>query len=143
MIPINISKPSDIAIIFAIFAMVIITVGFGVQSVIDNQNVVVDNSFYTNTQLKVSGEEGLKGTADDLSGGITGQVGSSNTPSEESILVGGFNSIRKLGKTYKAMTDSMTEGGQILGVDPIYWVIFASTLLIVFAVVMYTWIRGK
>lgn len=143
MIPVNISKPSDIAIIFAVFALVIVTIGFGVQSVIDNQNVSVNNSFYSNVKLRVTDTNGLKGTANDLSTGLAGQEGSSNEPSEESILVAGFNSIRKLGKTYRIMGDSLSEGGQILGIDPIYWVIFTSTLLISFGVVMYTWLRGR
>lgn len=143
MIPVNISSPRDVAIIFAVFALVIITVGFGVQSVIDNQDVEVNNSFYNNVKLRVTDASGLKGTADDMSSGLAGQEGSSNDPSEESLLVAGFNSIRKLGKTFKIMENSLSEGTGILGIDSIYWVIFTSVLLISFAVVMYTWLRGR
>lgn len=143
MIPVNITKPSDIAVIFAIFALVVVTVGFGVQSVVDNQDVEANTSFYSNVKVRVTGEEGLKGAADDLSEGLEGQAGGSDTPSEEGILIGGFNSIRKLGKTFGIMKDSLGEGTTALGLDPIYWVLFTSVLLISFAVVMYTWLRGR
>lgn len=144
VVPVNITKPHDIAMIFAIFALVVVTVGFGLQSVVDRQNVTeVDTSFYTNVQLRVNSTQGLKGAADDVSTGLTGQEGASVTPSEESILLSGFNSVLRLGKTFRAMSDSLSEGGALLGIDPIYWLIFTSLMLITFGVVMYTWIRGR
>jgi hypothetical protein len=141
MIPVNITKPNDIAVIFAIFALVIVTVGFGVTSIIDQQQTVVDNSYFTSVQVGVTGEEGLKGAADSMSTGLSGTAGTSNTPSTDNILVSGFNSMLRLGKTFRVMSDSLMTGTTILGIDPIYWMMFTSVLLISFAVVMYTWLR--
>lgn len=143
MIPINISRPQDIAIIFALFALVVITIGFGVQSIEDNQNVTVDNSFFQNVTYGVESSSGLKGSSDDVSAGLIGQEGASTTPSEESILLTGFNSILKLGKTFKTMSGALMEGVTMLGVPLVYWILFTSIILISFAVVMYTWIRGR
>lgn len=143
MIPTNISKPQDIVIIFALFALVVVTVGFGISSVENNQNVTVDTSFYENVHNRVNSTNGLKGTADSVSSGLIGQEGSTEETSESGILVKGFNSLLAVGKAYKITDTSINEATGLLGIDPIYWIIFSSVLLISFAVVMYSWIRGR
>lgn len=144
MIPTNISRPQDIVVIFAIFAIVIGTIGFGIASVTQEQDVDVDDSFFTNVYNNATSSEGLKGTADSVSEGLTGTEGVSQDTSEESILVRGFNSILSIGKTYKITASALNEGStKWLGIDPFYWIIYTSVMLVSFGVVMYTWIRGR
>lgn len=144
MIPTNISRPQDIVVIFAIFALVIVTVGFGIASVVQEQDVETDQSFFTNVYNNTIGSDGLKGTADSVSQGLVGTEGVSQDTSEGSILVRGFNSILSIGKTYRITSEALNEGSvKWLGIDPIYWLIYTSVLLVSFGVVMYTWIRGR
>ena len=143
MIPTNISRPQDIAIIFAILAGVVITIGFGIESINARQNATIDTSYFDAVYGRVNSSTGLKGSADTVSGGLIGEEGASTDTSEEGILVKGFNSILALGKTYKAASDSLSTGTGWLGIDPIYWILFTSVMLLSFGVVMYTWIRGR
>ena len=75
--------------------------------------------------------------------GLTGQEGASELPSEDNIVLQGFNSIRQLGANFQIMLAGMTQGFSILGIDPVYLIIFTSMLLIAFAVVMLNVLRGR
>lgn len=137
------NKPYDLPIMFAIFALVIVTVGFGVSSVNNIQNKSVDASYFESVESSVTSSTGLKGAADDMSEGITGDEGASEEPSEENIIIQGFKSVLKLGKTFVQMTDALDEGLTELGIDPIYVTVVSGVLIIVFGVVLYTWLRGN
>lgn len=134
-------QPYDLAVIFAIISIIVVTAGFGVQSVINKQNVTTDQSFFTNVRAQINGTHGLEQTSVDVSGGLTGDVGASVETSEESILVNAFYSILTLGSTWGLVTQTVGEGIQILGIDPVYWIIITSTILIIFGVVLFSWIR--
>lgn len=69
--------------------------------------------------------------------------GASELPSEDNIVLQGFNSIRQLGANFQIMLAGMTQGFSILGIDPVYLIIFTSMLLIAFAVVMLNVLRGR
>ena len=88
------TRPLDIAMIFGIFALVIVTMGFGIESVMDFQNYEGDDSFFKNVSSRVSGAEGLKGSADASTTALTGQEGASDLPSQDGIVLQGFNSIK-------------------------------------------------
>ena len=64
-------------------------------------------------------------------------------PSQDGIVLQGFNSIRQLGANFKIMSDSMTQGFGLLGIDPIYLIIFTSLFAIGFAVIMYNAVFGR
>lgn len=144
MMPTNISRPQDIVIIFGIFALVVVTLGFGLSSIVQEQDVTADQTFFTNVYSNTTSTNGLKGTADSVSDGLVGTEGVSQDTSEESILVRGFNSIISIGKTFKITSNALNEGSvKWLGIDPVYWIIYTSIMLVSFGVVMYTWIRGR
>ncbi len=140
MIPINISKPTDMAIIFAIFALVVVTFGFGITSVESNQNYTGDTTFFTNVSARVQTADGFKGSADEVSEGLVGQEGASNLPSEEGILVQGFNAVRQIGQNFQIMSASLNDAGIFLGIPTFYIVIFTGVLVFAFAVVMFSFI---
>ncbi len=143
MIPTNITRPQDLAAIFAVFALVVVTIGFGISGAVDNYNYTGDVSFYQNVSGRVTDASGLKGSADSVSEGLIGQEGASEIPSQEGILLQGFNSIRQIGANFQIMSDSLSEGVLFLGIPVIYWTIYTSILLLSFAVVMYNSIFGR
>lgn len=137
------NRPYDLAVIFAIFALVVVTFGFFIDGVNDYYDEDGDTSYFETVESTVTDSTGLKGAADDMSEGITGEEGASEDTSEEGIIIRGFKSVLKLGKTFTGMLDALDEGLTAIGVDPIYLTIVGSTLLIIFGVVLYTWIRGN
>lgn len=143
MIPTNITSPKDIIVFFGLLAVIIVTVGLGIESVNSNQDADVNTSFYRNVRMTINSEEGLKGTADSLSQGISGQEGASNVPSEEGLIVQGFNSLLTIGKTFKITASATNEASTILGLDPIYWLLFTIVFLGSFAVVTISYLKFK
>lgn len=137
------NKPYDLAVIFAIIAVIVVTIGFGVNSVITDFGVDADTTYFDNVESQVTSSTGLKGTSDDASEGITGDEGATEDASEDSILVGAFKSLLKLGQTYKLVEDSMDEGFAEIGIDPIYIIIVMSTVIIIFAVTLYSFFTGR
>lgn len=137
-------KPYDFAVIFGIFALVVVTIGFGIESVMTNTNASVgDTSFFTNVKLRVNGTDGLVATSQTMSNSIRGETSAGTTPSEEGLLVKGFNSLLSLGATFEIFSDSMADASAAIGIHPIYWTVILGVLLVIFAVTLYTWLRAR
>ena len=138
------NKPYDLAYIVGIFGLIIITIGFGITSAVDfgaeTNNKV---GFYTGVYNNISSESGFKGSADEATLALTGEAGVSEQITEDSVILNGFQSLISLGKTYKTLESSLTISTGYLGIDPIYWLVITGLILITFAVVLYTWVRGK
>lgn len=138
-------SPFDIAVVFAIMALVVVTIGFGIESVEDQgANVNNKSSFFSNVEANVYSSTGLKGTSDEASDVID----PSDNPvtveaTEEGIITQGLQSLRSVGSTYNSIKSSMSEGTAILGVDPIYYTVVTFTLVIILFVIIYTWARGR
>ena len=137
-------SPFDIVIIFAIIAVIVITVGFGIDS-IETQGANVGNKvFFSSIENDVYNSTGLKGTSDEASDVID----PSSNPvtaeaSEESIITQGLQSLRSIAATYKSVEKVMKDGTAELGINAIYWNILAFTLIIIMFVIIYTWARGR
>lgn len=137
-------KPQDVAIMFALIAFVVVTMGFGIAS-IEEQGAYTDNTtFFSDVKGEVTATTGLKGTADEASKIIdpsSDQVQTEAT--EEGIITQGLQSLRSIGGTFNSVKSTVTDGGKIIGLDPIYISIFIFTILIMFFVIVYTWARGR
>lgn len=140
-------NPYDIVIIFAIIALVVVTVGFGIESV-DELGANVGNTqnqeFFTNVASDVNASTGLKGTSDEA----TDVIDPTDNPltaeaTEEGIITQGLQSLRSIGGTYKSVEKVMKDGTGQIGINPIYWTVIASTLIIIMFVLIYTWARGR
>lgn len=136
------NKPSDLVFMLALFCLAIITVGFGVTSVI-NDGAPTDTRATNFIVNSTTNAYTIQTSGDDLKDGIlTNEQGASTEPSEENIIVKGWSSLQQLGRTADAVQGTMSQAPGIFGVDEIYWIILSGALLCVFAVVMYSWIIG-
>lgn len=140
-----ISKPFDIVIIFALISAVIVTVGFGVASLEDQGATISDDEkqLFVITQQQVSNATGFKGTVDDATTAIGTEEGQGGEEDEGNIVTRGYESLKNLYKTYKAVEKIGTEGTGKLPIDPIYWNLAIGCMIIMVFVVIYTWVRGR
>lgn len=138
-------SPFDIAIVFAIMALVVVTIGFGITSV-EEQGAITGNktTFFSNVENNVYNSTGLYGTSTEASDVIdpSGEPVQSDV-SEESIITQGLQSLRSVGSTYSSVRSALTEGQGILGIDPVYVSVVTFTLIIIIFVIIYTWARGR
>lgn len=141
-------RPFDIAVILCIFGLVIVTVGYGVESVASNNdalNISDEKMAYftaADNTLRSNDDTYLKGTADQATESLSGEESQTET-SQENFIVSGFNSMLALGKTYKAVESLADEGTSIVGIPEIYLMSVISVLIIMLMVITYTWVRGN
>jgi len=138
-------SPFDIVIVFAIMALVVVTIGFGITNIEDRGGTMGNKThFFSDIKDDVYANTGLKGTSDEASDVID----PSDEPvaveaSEEGIITQGLQSLRSVGGTYNSVKSALTEGTAILGIDPIYLSVVTFTLIIIIFVIIYTWARGR
>lgn len=136
-------KPYDFAVIVALSAIVISLVGMGLSDVQD-AGVTQTTSFFTeidNTYDSPNGT-GLKYTSDDLGGSLS--EGDTGEQSEDSFLVRAGKALLKLGGSFKSFTNALSAAGKAIPGFPTGIVaIFVAMLLIIFAVTIISWWRGK
>lgn len=137
-------KPQDVAIFFALIAAVVVTMGFGITSVVEQGANAGDTTFFSDVKGEVTATTGLKGTADEASKLIDPSSEQVQTEaSEEGIITQGLQSLRSIGGTFNSVKNTVTQGGNVIGIDPIYVALLISTMLIIFFVLVYTWARGR
>lgn len=138
------NKPYDLVWVLAIAGLVVVTMGFGIQSIISNFGGDYGDSLtfvnQTQTMLEGGGAHGLGNTSQVASESLVGQTG--EDASEASFITRGFKSMVSLGDTYHAVTVLMNES-TTLGLNPIYITVIASAIIITLFVVIYTWVRGS
>lgn len=134
------NKPSDIALMFGVFALVLITVGFGIDSIAVNQNVTANTNVITYVQLGVNSS--LNQSAVAVTGSLINTPGLTDTTSQENIFVRGFNSVLNIGSILDTMITNIQQFGAEFGINAIYFNIAIAILIITFAVITYTWFRG-
>lgn len=138
------NRPQDMVIMFAIMAAVIVTVGFGIQGV-EEQGATTNNvTFFSDVKGEVTSTTGLKGTADEASDVIDpSDEAVQSEATEEGIITQGLQSLRSIGGTFGSVRSTVTDGGKIIGLDPIYINLLVFTLVIILFVLIYTWARGR
>jgi lipopolysaccharide export LptBFGC system permease protein LptF len=137
------TRPSDFAWIFIVFASIMLVAMFGLDSVTEYQGNNQTESLFTSINNSILNSTGLKGAADDQRSALVTQEGSGDGTSVDNFIIESFNSLRSLGKTYVIMEQSIQESSSALGIPVIFWVLLSAGLLITFAVILYTWIRGQ
>jgi hypothetical protein len=137
------NRPTDMAFIFAIFAMVMITVGYGVTSVMNQQNASIDSDAqnYFN-KLKNNDLQAFGNNTNDINNALVAQEGQSDSPTEENILVRGFNSMLSIGRSFTLVTESLDYIATKTGIPDEFVVIIGGLLIMTLAVVTYSWLRG-
>ena len=134
------NRPSDIFFIFGIFALVMIVVGYGVSSVVTQQNATnVDQTYFTGLQSTVRTTEN---TTSNINNALQSQTGQSETPNQENILIRGFYSILDLGQIASNITDNIGKLTNILHIPDEFKIIMIGLIVVTFAVVTYSWLRG-
>lgn len=137
-------KPSDIAWILGIAALVIVTFGFGVADVV-NQGVTADQSFFTSINNTIEGSGGLSEAGANLTSSLDDSGAAAGTSEEAwyQFLLDAGRSLLQLGKVWGLVKSSTTSAFSSMGIDPLYVSIIVGVLSITFVVVLYTWIRGR
>jgi len=136
------SKPQDLAVMFGIFALVIVTVGFALTDINSMVTTDYNNTYFSTIEERVESETGLQGAKDNSAEGLTGEEGSSEEASETGIILQGIKSLRTLGQTWAIVQESADESIDSLSLNPIYLTIIIALITISFAVVIYAYIRG-
>lgn len=136
-------SPFDIAVIFAIVGLIVVTIGFGITAVEDLGANSGNVSLYDDVETRLSADTGLYGTSVEASKVIDPEDNTTTEASEESIITQGLQSLRSLGSTYKSVEATMQEGSSILGIPEIYWEVMAAVMIIMIFVIIYTWARGR
>ena len=136
-------KPYDIAVMFGIFALIIVTVSFAVSDI--NTLVAVDHNdtFFSSAYSRVNSSTGFKGLSDEAAEGLSGTEGGGDDVTQESFILKGINSLLTLGQSWAIMEESLDDASDQLTIDPIYITVLIGLLVIAFAVTLYTWIRGS
>lgn len=137
-----ISKPQDLVIIFGIFAAVIVTVSFGVDS-INSKGAGLPTTFFDSIEANVTDPEtGFVRISGSTAEDISGYNASTDQDNRDSFLNDAFNSVIRLGHGYSLVKLALRESFAALGIDPIYLIILTVMLLASFLSVLYLWIRG-
>jgi len=135
-------KPYDILVIFAIFALVVVTIGTAMGDINLLTNTTHNTSFYTTVDNRISNEDGFSAVTTDSAESIVGEEGAGDQATQEGFLLKGFNSLLKLGKSWGILEKTANEVVEEIPIDPIYITLILGLLLVSFAVVVYTYIRG-
>ena len=134
------TKPSDIAVILGIGLLVILTVTLGVESVQNKQNVTQTNSVFTtaaSTSLTT-----FQNTSNTASGALTTSPGQTEANTETNIYVASFDAILSLGEMISSSINLLTEFTKSLNLPTYFITIIMGIILVIFAVITYSWFRG-
>lgn len=134
------SKPSDIAIVLGIALLVILTVSLGVDSIQEYQNVSAsDPVFTTAANLK----NNFQNTSSSASEALTTSPGQTSTVTDTNIYVASFNAVLTLGEMISSSIQLISQFTASLGIPSYFGTIIIGMLLVVFAVITYSWFRGN
>lgn len=137
-----IDKPQDLAIMFGVFALIVVTVGFAVADINDKVTTDHNDTYFTTINSRVTSQEGFKGISDSSGSSLTGEEGSDETPTTDNFILQGIDSLRSLGQSWAIVKTTAEESNSALKLDPIYITVLIGLLIISFAVVIYAYIRG-
>lgn len=130
------NRPSDIAAILGIFALVVITAGYLLNSV----TAGTENQLVSTTRANVLGVEGLQGTAGNMTTGLQRPTGQDvNT---ENIEVSALDSILGLGRTVTGAINTTETAAAAAYVPNEFVRIVVAVLVITFAVIVFSWFKG-
>lgn len=135
-------RPSDLVVMVGIFLIIMTTVGIGIMSVEERQNVTIDSQTQSYITTVNGGVVSVKNTSDDISESLIGQSGSGTEPTEEGIITRSFNSILTIGRSFTVVEENLGALSAMFGIPTSLITIVLAMLLVVFGVVTYSWFRG-
>lgn len=136
----GIDRPSDVAVIVGVGLLVILTIGLGITSVQENQGVTETSTVFRNAND--SGINMYTNVSNTAGGALANSPGASNNPSETNIATASFNAILGLGGMISDSINLMSDFQDAIGIPDYFVKILVSIILVVFAVVTYSWFRG-
>ena len=135
-------SPADLVWMFAIFGLIVITIGFGVSDVISHSDDTIDESYFTTIEGNLNSSSGLQGASSRVSDTL-GAEGEGGEESETGLLTEGYHTMQGLGQVWALTKNAMQETSNEINIPPIYWQVLSTLLIISFFIVLYTWLRGK
>ena len=134
------NRPSDIAIILGIGILVLITFGYGMASVSELQGIGSNNTVFTSASNSIGS---YQNTSNSASAGLASSSGVSETPNQDSIGTASFNAILSLGRMVSDSIGLLSDITTKFFIPKEFLVVIIGLLLVVFAVVTYSWFRGS
>jgi hypothetical protein len=134
------NRPSDIAFIVGIGLLVILTVSLGVISVQTNQNVTSTDPVFTTANTALSSFQNASVTS---SSALTTDPGQTGDLTDTNIYVASFNAILSLGEMLTTAGNLISQFADSLHIPTYFLTIIIGLLLVLFAVVTYSWFRGS
>ena len=136
-------RPQDLAWMFIIFALIVITFGLGITSINDIHDAGEDETFFTKISDDSQGSDGVVGASTAQQAALGGEEESGSQTTQEGFILKSWQAMRDLGKTFGIMDQAINEAQQELDIPGYFWVLVSAGLLITFAVILYTWLRGS
>lgn len=133
------TRPSDMAIIVGVGMLVILTFSLGISSVNDQYGQTGSSPVFTSANQELGS---FRNTSNAASEGLATSSGQSESPSFDNIAVASFNAILDLGGMVSTSITLLNEAADALHIPSYFLVIVIGILLVVFAVVTYSWVRG-
>lgn len=134
------NRPSDIAFIVGIGLLVILTVSLGVISIQTNQNVTSTDPVFTTANTALSSFQNASITS---SSALTQDPGQTGDLTDTNIYVSSFNAILSLGEMLTTAGNLLSQFASSLHIPTYFLTIIIGLLLVLFAVVTYSWFRGS
>lgn len=136
-----IDKPSDIAIMFGLAALVITVIGIGFVDVQGKMTSPENTTFFSSIGTYSNSSDYFKGAADDSTSALSGEQGTGG--SSDSFIVQMGLALFKLGKVWTAMKGALNEAVSQLGIPPEIIAILLGMIIISLAVAIYSFWRGQ
>ena len=137
-------KPYDFAVIVGIGAILVALMGMGLSDVQKKDPTIGSSDFFTDigNTYESANQTGLIYTGTELSGSLS--EGDSGEQTDDSFLVRAGKALLKLGGSFKSFSNAVSASGKAIPGFPVgLAAIFVSVLVIVFAVTIISWWRGK
>lgn len=135
-------KPYSFVIVFGIFAFIVLIFGLGLSDVspdaYENQT-----RFFKNVSTHISSSDGLAGIRDDASLSLGAEGDSDEADTDDSLIVRGFRSMKKLGQSVTILEESVEDAEREIGLPPFIVSITFMLVIVVLFVVLYTWVRSR
>jgi hypothetical protein len=134
-------SPADIVIIFSIMAVIMITVGLGIDSINNDYGANINNSAFTTLGTQV--DQNYKNATSELSKAVQSESGASDTSTENNIIVKGFNAVLGLGRVVGYVFGNIEYMFGAMGLPSYFATLLIGLIITMFAIITYSWIRGN
>lgn len=135
-------KPSDLFAMVGVFVIVLLVATLGIQSLQAQDNSTIGENFSETVQLINQSVGNLTNSYIGVNDALIDQSGAGDTTTSESIIVRSWNALKNLGESYSVATQTTDDAARLFGIDTRLISLSLGILLVIFAVIMYAYIRG-